>query len=306
MRNGASRDNIKTVMKGFIFKNAYFDIEEYETQSQRIKQELNLLGVECDIVRNDYCSVWVDGEVKSIFDGYNFCVYLDKDKYALYAIEKLGIRTFNNFNAIEACDDKMTTFLQLSNNSIPMPKTIPGILCYTQSAEVEQSKAIKIEQQLGYPMIVKTCFGSRGNGVYLIEDRKQLLEKMQELKMTPHLFQQFIAESRGKDLRVIVIGGKVLGGMLRQSESDFRSNVALGGKATTFAVPQNVKDICEKCASVLGLDYCGIDVLLTNDNNAYICEVNSNAFFFGFEKATGLNVAKKYAEHIVGAMNCKK
>ena len=289
-------------MKGFILKNAYFNIVEYETQAQRIKDELNLLGVECDIVRNDYGFVTVDRAVKTAFDGYDFCVYLDKDKYLLKALEKSGVRTFNSFSAIEVCDDKMATYLSLSENGIDLPLTIPGVLCYDSKVVIRESLAEVIEKKLGYPLIVKSSYGSRGTGVYLIKDRAQLIAKMNELKMTPHLFQKFIPESYGKDLRVIVIGGKVLGGMIRQSNGDFRSNVALGGSATPYPVDDKLTTLCEKCAHVLGLDYCGIDVLFGQDEKPYICEVNSNAFFYGFERATGINVAKAYAEHIVKTM----
>lgn len=289
-------------MKGFILQNAYFNVIEYSTQAQRIKDELNLLGVECDIIRNEYGCVTVDKDVKTAFDGYDFCVYLDKDKYLLKALEKSGVRTYNSFDAIEICDDKMATYLSLSENGIDLPLTIPCVLCYDNKVTVCKEQAELIEKKLSYPLIIKSNYGSRGTGVYLIKDRAQLIAKMNELKMTPHLFQKFIPESFGKDLRVIVIGGKVLGGMLRQSKGDFRSNVALGGSATPYPIDDKLTAVCQKCASVLGLDYCGIDVLFGQDDTPYVCEVNSNAFFYGFESATGLNVAKAYAEYIVKTM----
>lgn len=289
-------------MKGIILKNAYFDVIEYDTQAERIKQELNALGVGCDIVRNDYCGVTVDGNVKTAFDGYDFCIYLDKDKYLLKALEKASLRTFNCFDAIEACDDKMATYLLLSGNGINVPFTVPAVLCYDEGVQIGEDKAELIERKLGYPLIVKRCYGSRGEGVFLVENRSKLLEKMRELKTVPHLFQKFIPESRGRDLRVLVIGGKVIGGMLRQSKGDFRSNVALGGEAKAYPVSDEVKAICIKCAKILKLDYCGIDVLFGKNGVPYICEVNSNAFFYGFERATGINVAKAYAQYIVNEM----
>lgn len=291
-------------MKGFIFKNAYFNIEEYETQAQRLQEELQKLGVECDVIRNDYCTLTVDGNISTPFDDYDFCIYLDKDKYPLYAFEKSGIRTFNGFEPIVLCDDKMATFLKLSNIGVNMPTTIPGVLCYDPSVKTGEEKIKKIEDALGYPLIAKRCYGSRGNGVYMVKNRQELLKKADELKTSPHLFQRFIKESKGRDLRIIVIGGKVVGGMLRQSGSDdFRSNVALGGKAAPHPVNEEIKALCEKCASALNLDYCGIDVLLGKDGKPYVCEVNSNAFFYGFERVTGINVAKLYAEHIVNSVN---
>ncbi|MGN1061047.1 MAG: RimK family alpha-L-glutamate ligase [Candidatus Coproplasma sp.] len=289
-------------MKGFILQNAYFDAVEYESQARRIKEELNLLGVECDVIRNRYGDITVDKNIITAFSGYDFCVYLDKDKYLLKALEKLGMRTFNGFDAIEVCDDKMATHLALSGNGVDMPTTIPAVLCYDAAVKVGENEAEIIEKTLGYPLVIKSSYGSRGAGVYLIKDRARLIEKMNEMKSVPHLFQKFIPESYGKDLRVIVIGGKVLGGMLRQSEGDFRSNVALGGSAKPYPVDEKTQTICEKCARLLGLDYCGIDVLFGKDDTPYICEVNSNAFFYGFESATGINVAKAYAEYIINTI----
>lgn len=290
-------------MKGFILQNAYFDIVEYTSQAQRIKDELEKFGVECDIIRNYFGSVTVEMDIKTAFDGYDFCIYLDKDKYLLKALEKTGIRTFNRREAIEVCDDKMATCLALSGNGIAMPITVPGVLCYDDGVQIAESDAERIERLLGYPLVVKSCYGSRGTGVSLIENRQALQSKMNELKTLPHLFQKFIPESRGKDLRVIVIGGKVVGGMLRQSEGDFRSNVALGGRALPYPVSSKVEELCLKCALVLGLDYCGIDILLGENDTPHVCEVNSNAFFYGFERATGINVARAYAEHIIKEMH---
>ncbi len=75
-------------------------------------------------------------------------------------------------------------------------------------------------------------------------------------------------------MRVIVIGGRVIGGIIRQSDGDFRSNVGLGGTARACDVPKNVRDTAIKAANILGLDYCGIDFLFGDE--PLLCEVNSN------------------------------
>lgn len=290
-------------MKGLILKNAFFSATEYDTQAERLKEELEALSVETDVLRNDSFPVSVDGNIRNRLRGYDFCIYLDKDKYILKALELSGLRTFNRYDAIETCDDKMTTCLALSGHGIDMPLTLPGMLCYDRRAEIPEEKADIIGETLGYPLVVKTAYGSRGTGVFLVNDRRELLAKMRELKLTPHLFQKFIPESRGKDLRVIVIGGKVIGGMIRKSESDFRSNVALGGKAEACPVSEQAARICRRCAEILGLDYCGIDLLYGKDQKPLVCEVNSNAFFYGFERTTGINVARQYAEYIIGRLH---
>mgnify|MGYP002564900143 FL=1 len=98
---------------------------------------------------------------------------------------------------------------------------------------------------------------------------------------------------------MIVLGGKVLGGMLRRAESeDFRSNVGAGGSGVAYQPSEEQATAAIKAARTLGLDYCGVD-LLFGDSGALVCEVNSNAFFRTFESATGINVAAAYARYTV-------
>lgn len=285
--------------KGLILTNAYAKLAAFSNQANRLKEELETLGVSVDVLKNDgfFAFINENGKIQTSLLGYDFCVYFDKDKYVSQMLEKQGMRLFNRHQAIVDCDDKAVTFIRLANNGIPMPVTLSGLLCFTPEEKVRAAALDKIEKTLSFPLIAKACFGSLGKDVYKIDDRKQLEEIAEKLKCKPHLFQQFIAESAGKDIRVIVVGGKVAATMLRSSKTDFRSNIELGGIGSPIEIPQSLKQTCEKIASLLNLDYCGIDVLFKTDGYL-VCEVNSNAFFGGIEKVTGVNVAKLYAKHI--------
>ena len=288
-------------MKGIILVNAYSKMQEPLACAKRLQEEFEKRGVFIEIKRNDFLPVAVEGFVKCDLQDYDFCVYLDKDKYILQGIERAGIPLFNSYGAIEVCDDKMTTFLALAGQGIKMPLTFPAPLCYQADAEVLEDALDKIEGTLGYPLVVKRSYGSCGTGVYLVQNRTELKKKSAELICEPHLYQQYIKESRGRDIRVIVIGGKVLGAMMRTSEKDFRSNLALGASAQIYELSPEETKVCEKITTVLGLDYCGIDLLPAEDG-PYLCEVNSNAFFLGFERTTKLNVAGAYADHILSKL----
>ena len=290
-------------MKGVILTNAYKDIPQTRSQCVRIKEELEKLHVSIDIMRNNFFAAYITsgGEIASKLSGYDFCIYLDKDKYISYMLEKEGIRLFNSARAIELCDDKMTTALALSNSGIPIPKTLPGLLCYDEGAPLNEQALLIVEEELGYPVIVKSSFGSMGTGVFKAENFEQLKGAASALKMQPHLFQQYIAESAGRDIRVIVIGGKAVAAMERISGGDFRSNIAIGGRGLKIDMPVQVKEMAEKAAALLNLDYCGADILFGKEG-FYLCEVNSNAFFDGIEAATGVNIAKLYANHIAKTM----
>lgn len=94
--------------------------------------------------------------------------------------------------------------------------------------------------------------------------------------------------------------------MLRYSESDFRSNSALGGKAKKFEPSKDFIEVAEKVAKILNLDYMGIDLMFGKSGEPILCEVNSNAFFTTMEEVCNVNVAKAYAEHIVSTINKEK
>ena len=127
-------------MKGVILTNAYKDIPQTRSQCARLKEELEKLHVSIDIMRNDFfaANITSGGDIASKLSGYDFCIYLDKDKYISYMLEKEGIRLFNSARAIELCDDKMTTAICLSGSGIPMPETLPGLLCYTPGEAVPE------------------------------------------------------------------------------------------------------------------------------------------------------------------------
>ena len=285
--------------RALILNNAYMRIDSYLYQSRRLAEELALLGVEADVVTNDCFPACIEesGAISLDLPLYDFCVDLDKDKYVPYMLEKAGLRLFNSAQSIEWCDDKMTTAIRLAEAGIPVPHTLPGLLCFDPAATIPPSHYRRIEEKLGYPFVLKTSFGSLGKGVYKIDDRAAFEEAMRTLKCTPHLYQRFVAASYGRDIRVLVIGGRVVAAMERVSHGDFRSNLELGGSAKPYDVPPALATICVEAARILGLDYCGIDVL--EDGETYrLCEVNSNAFFGGIERTTGVNVARAYAEYI--------
>ena len=134
----------------------------------------------------------------------------------------------------------------------------------------------------------------------LVETEEELFQTEQEWIYEPHFYQRFVGE-KGRDIRVIVIGGKAVAAMERIAKGDeFRSNVELGGQTKQIELPKEYQETAELAAKTLKLDYCGVDLL--KGETPVVCEVNSNAFFEGIEGVTGINVAKLYAEHIVRTM----
>ena len=287
--------------RALILVNAYSRLLSAANQPIRLKEEFKKLGVEIDIKKNSIdTAMIIEGDVVSFIEDYDFVIYLDKDKYTSSLLEKTGIRLFNRHDAIRMCDDKMETHIKLAGHGISMPDTIGGLLCYNEEASIDEimSRVKLIEEKLGYPCVIKECYGSLGAKVYCADNREELLIRMENVKLKSHLFQKMISSSKGRDVRVIVIGKKVLCGMQRSSKTDFRSNIELGGIGKSIELAKSFIEIAERVADILHLDYCGIDLLYGEKGEPIVCEVNSNAFFGAMESVSGVNVAAKYAEYM--------
>ena len=285
--------------KGLIVVNTYEVFPSVEHMVSRLKEEFAKLGIVFDVLSSGELPLWVseDGRIQHGDLPYDFAIYLDKDPYVASMLEDAGLRLFNKADAIRLCDDKMLTYLSLSDKGIKMPKTISGPLRYSKKDSDVFLK--RIEASFSFPIVVKENYGSLGRNVYLVQNKTELKELENRLSYSPRLYQELIASSFGVDNRIIVIGGRAIAWMKRKSDNgDFRSNIALGGHGEGVNLPQNYIMMAENCAKILGLDYAGIDILNGPDGEPILCEVNSNAFIKGIEEVTGINVAKAYADYI--------
>ena len=282
-------------MKKFaIVGNGYNVTKAVTMQIAQLKEELNNLGAEVDILYTDKILVYLnENSPKSSIGEYELIIYLDKDLYISHMLEMCGYKLVNSAKAIEICDDKLKTYLNLAGK-LPIPKTVSSPLIYSSNVD---SFYLEVENKLSYPIVVKEVYGSMGNRVHLVSNQAELKALREKLISVPHLYQEFVG-SYGQDLRVIVIGGKAVAAMIRRNENDFRSNIELGGTGLPHTLNEKERELAELCAKELGLDYCGVDILSKN-GKYYICEVNSNAFWKGISAVTNINVAKLYAEYLI-------
>ena len=289
-------------MKGLILTNAFYESDSVNYQTSRLKDEFELLGVSIDIKKNNQIISYINNNtINTLANDYAFCIYLDKDKYISDMLDKSSIKVFNNPKSIEICDDKMKTYIQLANCGINMPVTISGLLSY-RANNVDHSFLNSIANILGFPLIIKTCYGSLGEGVYKANTLNNMIDITTQLATTPHIFQQYIGNKIGQDIRVIVVGNQPICAMLRQSNNDFRSNIELGGSSTPLEITPQIATLCQQITQILNLDYCGIDFLIGQDNQLIVCEVNSNAFFRAIENTCRINVAKAYCHFIINKL----
>jgi len=271
-------------------------VDEFEKQGVDVRV-VNPKDVDIFVDRDDRKSIIVDGKPRKLPD-FVFPRTGSGTTYFIKAIirhmERLGVTMINGSDAIDNVKDKLYSQQILGQSNLPVPKTM--LVKHPINLEL-------VEKNLSYPMIVKTLSGSYGSGVFMVEDRKQFrqLMKMAELTKPSYniIIQECIEDSLGKDLRVLVVNGKVVGCMMRQSvDGDFRANITRGGEAIPYQVDEDIEWIGGECARLLNLDIAGVD-LLFNKGTYTICEVNSAPGFEGMEKFTKVNVGEKIVNYVV-------
>lgn len=284
--------------KILIVINGYGLASGISHQVKRLTEEFLKRGIKVEVIKNTEVFAMLErGKVSVSLPKYDFVLYLDKDRYVAGLLEKAGFKLYNSIDSIIKCDDKMLTHICLSDQGIRMPTTISSTLCYTDNGNRDYLKII--EKKLGFPMIIKENYGSLGKQVYLANNEKELIEIENKLIHIPHLFQEFIESSKGKDYRIIVIGHKVVAYMKRENKHSYLSNLAAGGTASVCKLPNEFLNVAIKASEILGLDYCGVDVLEGPNHEPILSEVNSNAFYEGIEKTTGINVAGCYVDYLL-------
>lgn len=228
----------------------------------------------------------------------DFLLFWDKDTRLAFAAESAGLRVYNTAASIARCDDKSETHRILAAAGIPMPKTLVAPMTYVDVTDPIESFLDTAQNVLGYPMVLKECYGSCGNQVFLVQNRQELSELAYTRAARPFLVQQFIREAEGEDRRLYVASDRVVAAMIRRSQSDFRANLGQGGTSQTYTPTTEEAELAIKCCQLLGLQFGGVDLLLS-EHGPLVCEVNSNAHMAGIIACTGVDVANEIVKVVL-------
>jgi RimK family alpha-L-glutamate ligase len=277
---------------------------EYETS--RLVESFTAKGIEARVCHPDNFDIIVD---KNISQGIKYNGEpIELPKLVLVRLgagilpfqlavirhfEQAGVPCVNSSVAVETVKDKLRTSQMLSRAGIAIPNTM--LVRFPIDDQL-------VHDNIGFPCVVKLVTGSYGEGVHLCErkrDYKKLMEFIDTLGAKKTMIvQEYLGERVGEDLRVLVIGGKVIGAMKRTApEGDFRANITNGGHGEAFAVTEEIDYIARETAKALGLDIAGVD-LLFDSRGFRVCEANSNPGFSGFERYCGVDVADLITEYI--------
>ncbi|MGB0719234.1 MAG: ATP-grasp domain-containing protein [Bdellovibrionales bacterium] len=243
----------------------------------------------CDEERD---SVLIDGQPVPLPDFVLPRTYvIDTGYFALAVIrqlERMGVRIFNNSAAIEMVADKMHTHQVLAESGLPTPRTMLAKFPVDHDL---------VARMIGFPVVVKTLLGVNGTGVFLMEDAKQFRDLMDLIAQTnPNIqiiFQKFIAKSRGRDLRLFVVDGRVIAAMERRArDGGFKANYTQGAEVIEFTPDEHAVNLAVRTAEILNIQVAGID-LLYDENGYTICEANTFPGFKGLESCCDVNVPRE-------------
>lgn len=237
---------------------------------------------------------------KPNFTKPDFVLFWDKDVKLAKYIENMGIKVYNNSESVKVCDDKSLTYISLKNKNIKMPKTIFSPLLYFHNIYEENEFLDFAMSHLQFPLVFKECFGSFGKQVFLVNNKTELIEHIKQIDGRPFIMQEFIKSSFGKDLRVYVVGDKIIGAMLRENKNgDFRANIEIGGIGKIYNLNKSQEKMALDVVKELNLSFAGVDLLFGENNEPILCEVNSNAYFTHFNKILNTNVADYIFDYIL-------
>ncbi|WP_407406461.1 RimK family alpha-L-glutamate ligase [Peribacillus sp.] len=292
----------------WIVVNGYLQHEKFSSLALFIQESAERKGISATLVRNSDLVPVIEKGIPYLkgTDGKlpDFVLFMDKDIHLARHLELLGLPVYNSSSAIDICDSKAKTHQALAGHGIPMPKTLFPPFTYEGIERKNLDAFKKIGNELGYPLVVKEAYGSFGEQVYLIPTEDEFMETVKKLGHRPFIMQEFIEHSKGRDIRVNVVGNQVIASMQRKSEHDFRANMTAGGTAFPYTPTKAESDLAIRCATLLGADFAGVDLLFGEDS-PLLCEVNSNSHLLNICECTGINIADSMFDYVMDAFERK-
>jgi len=275
--------------------------------TKRLVEAAKIRGHEVDVIKYKNCFVSVDRkDPKVIYKGkaidikqYDAIIPRIANYMTLYGtavvrqLEREGIFTTASAIAIARSRDKLRT-TQILARHVDVPKTVFS----RNSMDIDGM----LDEIGGAPVIIKLGRSTHGNGVVLADSKKAAKSALQAFYLynedgTNVMLQEYIEESAGVDIRVFVVGGRVVASMKRQSlDDDFRSNLHKGGEGTIIKLTEEERKVAIKAAKALGLSVAGVDIM-RSDRGPLVLEVNASPGF-GIEKITGRDVATPIIEYV--------
>jgi [lysine-biosynthesis-protein LysW]---L-2-aminoadipate ligase len=216
--------------------------------------------------------------------------------YLAACLEFLGFKVINRFEVGQICGNKLITSLRLAESKIPTPKT--------QFAFSAQS-GLETIKKTGFPVVLKPVVGSWGRGIYPLRDLEtaSMIIEMREEDDSPLsriYYIQEMVDRPPRDIRCIVIGDQALTAIYRySSQSEWRTNVALGGKVELAPITKEMEDLALRAAKAVGGGILGVDMMEDKNQGLVVHEVNNTVEFRGAASVSKADIPNQMIDYAV-------
>ena len=283
-------------MRGWLVVNGFLQSNKFSQLYDFLQSAATGEGIELSVKTSTELFSALDEGICGV-EKPDFALFWDKDYVLAKRLEQEGIALFNNAEAVRICDDKSLTAVALRGKA-RMPKTLIAPKTFEGVGYGNGEWLRGAIESLGFPMVVKEACGSFGKQVYLVESEEELFQLVENMGYKPFLLQEFIAGSRGRDLRINVVGGQVFCAILRENTEDFRSNITGGGVGKAYEPSAAQAELALTACREIGLDFAGVDVLFGDGGEPVLCEVNSNPHFKSTFDCTGKDMSVAILRYI--------
>lgn len=212
----------------------------------------------------------------------DFVINRSRDYLIARFFEEKNIPVFNSSKVTEVANNKLKTYCFLK-----------GIVPY-----------MRVDDNLSYPYVLKSCKGHGGCEVFMIENKEQLIQAQRLLGDVSYLKQE-VASDLGKDFRVYIVGNKIKAAVLRTSTKSFKSNFSLGGEVQEYHLNREERQMVEKILEILPIDYGGIDFIFDR-SRAVFNEIEDAVGARMLYQTSDIDIVKEYTEYIIEKLNYKK
>ncbi|MCR5508389.1 MAG: RimK family alpha-L-glutamate ligase [Lachnospiraceae bacterium] len=291
-------------MNGWLITNGFLKIPKFNDIYDRLISAASREGCELKLITNTDIIARIDKAGNLTADpaaGWpDFIIFWDKDIRLARSLEAQGLRLYNRAGAIEACDDKSLT-IRLLSGLVRMPETYCIPFTYDLQGYSDTGFLDIIADRLGYPFVLKECFGSFGEQVHLINSWEESEAVLKSCGGRPCIIQEYIKGpwKGSRDIRINVVGNRCVASMMRINEDDFRANITNGGRMEPYTPTKEECGMALTVCKKLGLDFAGVDIMFDENHEPVFCEANSNAHFKSIYDCTGVDVAAEIIKHII-------
>ena len=283
-------------MKGNTNKPSFFILyDQLRWEEKSLIEAAQKKDIKLEVINCRENSIELDQDKSNYRDDVILqrCVSYYNNLHSTAAFEGLGAQVINSLHTAIMCGNKLFTHMELSKSDIAIPKAFCAF---------SNQSAMSILNKNGYPKVIKPVVGSWGRMIALLKDKEAaeaVIEDREHMYPLYHVFyfEEFVKRPP-RDIRSIVVGDRVVAAIYRYSgDNEWKTNMALGGKAEACKVTSEMEELCLKAAKTMKGEILGVD-LMESENGLLVHEVNNTTEFKNTVRVTGVDISSLIIEHL--------